>query len=654
MRTRLHTQPARLILAALFLGSLHVAGAVNQQAIDDVAGGMIETARASWWGFDPEESTAALQAAIDSGAKQVIVENMGKPWIVNQIRLAGDQELVFEKGVEVRAKRGEFKDSNATLFGGGGIRNVTLRGHDATLRMWRDDYAGPDYKKAEWRHVLQFTDCENVRVYGLTLAESGGDGIYLGGKFNRNVHIKDVTCDRNYRQGISVIAAEDFLIEDCVLSNTAGTPPMCGIDFEPNYADSRLSGIMRNCVTRNNVSAGYTVAVNKGNPVSLRFEGCRSIGDGHAGTSLDLSNSPEAKGTVSFVDCSFENNRGSGVIVTGNAAEGYRVAFEKCSILDPVSDNPKATPILFIADRGNRAAVGNVDFGEIRIRGPRDRRPISFSDMAGVGLADVCGTLLVERDGKTEKVEINDQLIAEWMPAAVIRDIPRLTLEGLTLSPVTEGAAVAPDVLSFARVRSERTLLLHAKQGDNVALRVNYGQVAKYSGGPKKVSVVSPSGRTIACPALEFKATTETGFEAPETGIYRLTLSPGANIMSVLSSTHPLLLSGENGPIHIFTTTGTFYFWVPAGTESFGVRVSGEGVGEAVRARLLNPAGDVVEEIDNAAAHQFVVELPEPSQGEAWGVMMLRPSQIVLDDQHIDLRGIPPLLAGAKDALLRP
>jgi type 1 glutamine amidotransferase len=46
--------------------------------------------KASWWGFDERESTKALQAAIDSGADKVIVEDMGLPWIVDKIQLASD------------------------------------------------------------------------------------------------------------------------------------------------------------------------------------------------------------------------------------------------------------------------------------------------------------------------------------------------------------------------------------------------------------------------------------------------------------------------------------------------------------------------------------------------------------------------------------
>ena len=45
--------------------------------------------------------------------------------------------------------------------------------------MYRDDYAKAPYPKAEWRNVLDFKGCSNIKVYGLTLAESGGDGILL-------------------------------------------------------------------------------------------------------------------------------------------------------------------------------------------------------------------------------------------------------------------------------------------------------------------------------------------------------------------------------------------------------------------------------------------------------------------------------------------
>lgn len=60
----------------------------NPQAIKELASGKRKVASASWWGFSPAGSTAALQAAINSGAKKLIVENMGAPWIVDKLQLA--------------------------------------------------------------------------------------------------------------------------------------------------------------------------------------------------------------------------------------------------------------------------------------------------------------------------------------------------------------------------------------------------------------------------------------------------------------------------------------------------------------------------------------------------------------------------------------
>ncbi|MBD3292639.1 MAG: hypothetical protein GF393_06915, partial [Armatimonadia bacterium] len=239
-------------LAVLTLLTCSACAQVNQEMIDRVAAGEVTEAKASWWGFDAEDSTEALQAAINSGAEKLIVEDMGSPWIVRPLLLASDQEIVFEEGCEILAKRGEYEGRGDTLVTARDVENVTLRGYDATFRMWREDYDNPDlYEHGEWRHTLAVRGCTNINVYGLTLTKSGGDGIYLGigedGATNRDIHIKDVVCDRNYRQGISVITAQNLLIENTTLSNTAGTPPQAGIDFEPNHPRQRLVNVvMRN------------------------------------------------------------------------------------------------------------------------------------------------------------------------------------------------------------------------------------------------------------------------------------------------------------------------------------------------------------------------------------------------------------------------
>jgi len=133
------------------------------------------------------------------------------------------------------------------------------------------------------RHVLSIRSSKNIEVHGLTLALSGGDGIYLGvskrGVPDENIVIKDVICDRNYRQGISVIAARNLLIENTVMKATAGTPPSAGIDFEPNQTTEELVNcVMRNCVSEGNDGSGYTFYLPNlkadSAPLSVRLENC--------------------------------------------------------------------------------------------------------------------------------------------------------------------------------------------------------------------------------------------------------------------------------------------------------------------------------------------------------------------------------------------
>ena len=46
--------------------------AANPEAVAAIANGANDFANAAWWGFDPEDATAAVQSAIDSGAKKVL------------------------------------------------------------------------------------------------------------------------------------------------------------------------------------------------------------------------------------------------------------------------------------------------------------------------------------------------------------------------------------------------------------------------------------------------------------------------------------------------------------------------------------------------------------------------------------------------------
>ena len=115
---RLSVPPARAASAP---------GTKNPKAIAEVAAGKRTEARVGWWGFDPADSTAALQTAINSGARRLIVGDMGTPWITDKLTLTGNQQIVFEKGVVVQARRGAFRGSGDCLFSAALKTNIYAR-----------------------------------------------------------------------------------------------------------------------------------------------------------------------------------------------------------------------------------------------------------------------------------------------------------------------------------------------------------------------------------------------------------------------------------------------------------------------------------------------------------------------------------------------
>lgn len=659
--------PIVLLTLTLALSASFCAAAINQQAIDAVAAGQLREARASWWGYDPAEATACLQAAIDSGVPRLIVDNVGTPWIVDPIVLGSDQAIIFEDGVEVLAKADSFKGKTDALFRADLKENITLSGYGATLRMRRDDYDSAAYERAEWRHVLSFKSCTNVKVYGLVLAESGGDGIYLGTSRdsipNTDVHIKDVICDRNYRQGISVINAENLLIENTVMQYTAGTAPQAGIDFEPNRPGERLVNcVMRNCTTRGNRSNGFVLYLRPmdatSRPISVRLENCTSIEDGAGGFGFITGNRGDAAvtGTMVFDRCVVRRSASAGFLISDNPTHGCAITVKDCVIENAAADSPLQAPIMFMSRSGAADPVGNVVFSNVVVRDRLDRAPMQYVDGGGgVPLGGISGELIVVQKGNRETIALTHDVLANWMPQIAIKQIPHVDISGMEFRPVADIPPTDTGAIRLARFRNAANLIAYATKGDTVEFTVRHGQVGKYAGSPVAVKVTSPSGESVLDTSGEAFTDTPMSFTAPTTGIYHIRIDAGANWGQVADSSHPMLLSSAGQAIRLYLSPGDYYIWVPEKTADFGVRVFGEGMGEGVKATLIDPAGTVFEQVDNMAqTHQFEVSLPPGAQGQVWTLRLERPSQMAMEDHYVDIRGIPPLLAPSEGALLKP
>ena len=628
-------------------------------AVQEVETGHRETANAAWWGFDPQDATQALQSALRCKAKKIIVQKLPHPWIVDKLELVGDKEIVFEPGVEVVAKRGAFRGKSDSLLTAWNQSHLKLIGPGATLRMWRADYDQPPYEHAEWRHVLSLRGCSDVLVEGLTLAESGGDGIYLGagrhGQPNRNIVIRHVVCLNNYRQGVSVITAENLLLENVVMRGTRGTPPEAGIDFEPNGPEELLVNCtLRNCRLEDNANFAVILSLGalnaKSRPVSIRLENCITSGR-NAGSLLIYNHNRRedaVRGTVEVIGCRFEE-AGQARIVIYNPVDGLQVRFSGCRLADSAAQPEPRPPIIFRSHSGDEQDIGQVCFEDFVVVDPAGRTPIGWENPAGVCLKQIQGQIIVQKGQETIRYSLGPEWFERHFPCDPIRQLPLVGLDRLRVAAnkVPAGKLVE---LPRHRLRGAACYLLAAQQGETVQVEAAYEQVGRYAGRSLKLQVLGPDGRLIRNAELPFQKVSLLEFPAPVSGLYQIVAEPGSNTLRLVRSSHPVAIAGQRGTVHLLGTTGEYYFWVPA-NQAVGISLAGEGPKEQFSVELSDLEDRVVWQQYNADSPRSILLEPVPKE-RVLRLRLLRPQQGTLEDVYVQFRGIAPLLSFQPDFLL--
>lgn len=409
------TRVLGIFLLSLF-AALHVYGQdpdmlrANPDAIAEIEAGKYDTASVAWWGFNEEDATDAMQAAIDSKASTLIVPYMGNPWIIRPVKLRSNLELRFEPGVVVLAKKGEFKGKGDSLFTAVNCENITVSGYGACLRMHKADYQSDAYEKAEWRMCLDFVGCSNIRVEGVSLEESGGDGIYLGATDKQpwcaDVIIRDVQCRNHHRQGISVISAVNLLIENCTLTGTRGTAPQAGIDLEPNSENEKMTNVVvRNCTMADNAGAGILVYLkpmrSTTEPVSILFENCHVSSGDDQGIAVGAVGDDGPGGKIEFLDCTVENTKNGGSYVYDKSATAAEVRFTNCKWSN-VAEKKRGTPILIHLRRESITKKhGGIVFDDCVVFDQHDRPVLKTEEGQGEkGAVGIHGNILRQGPGE--------------------------------------------------------------------------------------------------------------------------------------------------------------------------------------------------------------------------------------------------------------
>ena len=555
------------------------------------------TVRASSFGWNATNATGCLQAAIDSGAKQVLIDRQAGDWIVEPIflRVSG-QEVVLADGVTVRALKGGFKGRSDCLFRiSGRNRNVTLRGEGAaTLVMNKRDYQdASQYVDSQWRHAVSVAG-SHTTVSNLTILSSGGDGVYVCGNA-KDVLLERLVCRDHHRQGLSVIGAIRLRVRNCRFEDTAGTAPQCGVDIEPNRPTDRLEDVLfEDCVFGRNAADGITLHLPRlKHPISVTVRRCVSRGN-RAGISVYSTRhfDPFPRGTVLFEDCSVSECRFNALRVNNQRKGGLDILFRNCSfdargVSDaPVAFDNKTLPADFcgVAFENTRLAVGD------------SAKQVTFTAIDGAGIAPggIKGDLTVEKSNGEKNIFDFAALIKRYPSnpekLAAMLAFKTIDLDWRAVNPAADATPLAEPV-STGLLRGRFTFVqAFEKAGDYPVVFRNKREGGRNM-GETKVQVRDAAGTDLGVFTVGEGETVTNVIHAVRPGMRRYEVV-SRGLTEVKSRWPGNGILADFGVPVFKGKKRRYYFTVPGDAEEVCVQVRAI---EPCSAQLLRPDGSVVE-----------------------------------------------------------
>ena len=633
--------------------SASIDGDSTKVLLSEVQAGTRKVANASWWGFDKDDATTCLQAAINSGVPKLIVDNTGSDWIVNQpIKLVSNQEIEFVDGVVVKAKKDCFKAIGDCLFRGSNLQDITLRGKGkAVLQMNKKDYQDATlYKPGEWRHGINLGGCTNVIIQNLTIKETGGDGIYLGAgtqPYCDNVLIEDVISDGNNRLGMAVISAQNLVVRRCQFINALGASPQGGIDFEPNSAKERLVNcVVVDCIFANNIKgAGASVSPNHLNrqslPVSITFKNCSFI-DNALGIFLyptRRSSDEPSVGKVEFDNCQLNRNP---VLFQDPVENGVRIIFNNVTI-----DNRdgKGEALKIICKEAAGRAIGNIDFKNTTVIDDIVRDPIAIKYLGSGDVSNaITGTLYVKRNNKITRFDLPAFVKQKQIEFQKINSLKPATVSLNELQIPTSDATRQGN--SEVYLRGKFTFLQYAEKDQAITIIARAVKVGNYS-SDTNLELTDPNNTVLKTYSLppDGKAFPIT-FTAAESGFYRVSCKGTVQRIDITSSNRGNGILLET-PQTFLPIQGRLYSQVPAEVRQFSIGVASDA---GANVSLLDPNGKEIMKRQNVDSMElFSATRSNPDKSEIWSIAL---SKVVWQVTVRCYAPLVPLLSTNPETLL--
>lgn len=606
--------------------------------------------------FDPEDNTAILQEALDSGRSIIVIENPGSPWITRPLFVQSNQTLLLEKGVKLVAKVGSFKRKSDCLLNVIDKKNSRILGHDAVISMNRADYLREGYEKSEWRHGLNLKGAEGIRIQGLTIENTGGDGIYIGSGNNgapcKSISISHVNSLNNYRQGISITNVDSLHIENSRISGTSGTPPQAGIDFEPNHPSDRICNCkIEGCVISNNDGNGIAVQLNKlsksSHPVDIEILACKITNNNKhpisVKTAPDINSCTQV--SIQITNSILKTKTLSPIRIKNSPAAKTNIAFTDVQIAQ--QSHAISTPtFLFESSHDSQHSPGGLFLDRVDVSGPAVTNILAYpQSREDFPLKAIKGDINLAQPGNLIRKRID---IWEWVEKNVsskqAHSLPEYALSDFVYEPISPASDTSANLPPF-RIRGSLDGWLYASRKTTAKIEVRHQAVGNYPIRKISLLVHSPTGEQVLDTLIHPNSVTEINVQCETAGLYQITTTETSHTLSMIRSNVPVGLALGNRPLHIYKSLGGLYFYVPEDHEPFGIEVWGENSREKITAALQSPSGNMVwrkKGISNPTL--YLSSKAERRHSGIWKITFSRPQSFRYEDFYLQIYGAAPLV----------
>src|SRR5690554_498154 len=447
------------------------------------------------------DDTVAIQAAIDfgsivfpSGTYMVDGNDPAGPGGRQGVRVPSNRAISWLDGAEVRVIPNSNTGYNAFLVDQ--VENVLFL--NPRIKGDRDEHTGV---AGEFGMGIEIRSAENIVLRDPYIYNCWGDGIYIGQVSEaagpcKDIYIERGKVDNNRRQGMSVISVDGLFVDNTQFTNTNGTPPQAGVDFEPNDSFNVLRRVrFTGVTTKNNQSAGLLFWLHNldvaGLHVDMKFDNCYDEGSSrfvYFGSQLNSSGT----GSIVFNSPVSKNGRDGAFAISNWNKDAPRVIFNNPVAINATTDSTSLSE----AENSGFSAFTTSDFtgvlGGFEVHDYKSENDGTVPTYAPFPL----------RFAETQNVKVSGTSIAGGnigirfasRPGNELTDIPKRIL---SLWPGTTPVSLTlPSVTPYTEVWNDPTkrceLDLPPINGTS-----QYSIKVTYVGGPNNFLIRPPSGQSL-------------------------------------------------------------------------------------------------------------------------------------------------------------